>query len=161
MKSLHRFTLGLLLSASLAIGSARATDLGSSPDSGFGAGVMIGEPTGISLKYWLSENSAVDGVVGWSFDHDPDFHVHADYLYHLFDLIPVEVNRLPLYFGGGVRYKLRDGKDDLFGFRGVVGVSYLFDDLPIDIFVEAGPILDVAPEVKARYTIGIGARFWF
>jgi hypothetical protein len=68
---------------------------------------------------------------------------------------------LPLYFGGGLRYKLRDGRDDLFGIRAVAGLSYHFDDLPIDIFFEAGPILDVAPDVDVRYTVGIGARYWF
>jgi hypothetical protein len=122
---------------------------------------MLGEPTGVSMKYWISEKSAVDGVVGWSFIDDTNFHVHADYLYHLFDLIPVDEGRLPLYFGGGVRYKLRDNKDDLFGFRGVVGVSYMFEDLPIDIFGEAGPIIDIVPDAKAHFSVGIGARFWF
>jgi hypothetical protein len=139
----------------------QGSDLEGRPDSGLGAGVMLGEPTGVSLKYWLSETSAIDGVIGWSFSDRDDFQVHSDYLYHLFDVIPIESGRLPLYFGGGLRYKLRDGRDDLFGIRAVAGLSYHFDDLPIDIFFEAGPILDVAPDVDVRYTVGIGARYWF
>jgi hypothetical protein len=121
----------------------------------------LGEPTGVSLKYWLSERSTIDGAVGWSFVDDTNLHLHVNYLYHLFELIPVEEGRLPLYFGGGLRSKARDDKDDLLGIRGVVGVSYMFEDLPVDIFGELGPIVDVVPDVKAHFNVGIGARFWF
>ena len=153
--------LGLALSASLLVGPLHGAELGSSPDSGFGAGLMIGEPTGVSLKYWLAEESAIDGGFGWSLADDHDFQVHVSYLYHLFNVIPLEQNRLPLYFGGGLRYKFRDRRDDLFGFRSVVGVAYLFDDLPVDIFAQVGPILDVTPDAKVRFGGSIGARFWF
>lgn len=161
MKKLSYVLSGLAIAGSLALGAAEPAEIGSAPDSGFGAGIMLGEPSGLNLKYWVSEKAAIDGVVGWSFADDTNFHMHADYLYHLFELIPVETGRLPLYFGGGIRYKLRDKKDDLFGFRGVVGVSYMFEDLPIDIFGEAGPLIDVVPDVKAHFSVGIGARFWF
>ena len=161
MKVSHWMSLGFAIAGSLCLGSVQASDVGSSPHSGFGAGLVFGDPTGVSMKYWLSEKSAIDGVVGWSFADETNFHLHTDYLYHLFDLIPVDTGSLPLYFGGGVRYKVRNRGDDLFGIRAVVGVSYLFQDLPIDIFGEIGPILDVVPSVRARLSIGIGARFWF
>ena len=32
-------------------------------DSGFGAGVIFGEPTGLSLKSWMSSKTAVDAAV--------------------------------------------------------------------------------------------------
>jgi hypothetical protein len=126
-----------------------------------GVGVMAGEPTGASLKYWISRQSALDAGLGWSFHDRSDFHLHADYLHHLFDLIPVEEGRLPVYFGGGLRVKFRDRADDLFGFRAVAGMSYQFADKPIDVFFEAGPVLDVAPDTKLRFTAAIGARYWF
>lgn len=163
MKSIRRYALAIV-ALSLLSSSSRsgALDLrGGSPDRGLGLGVILGEPTGFSLKYWLSDVSAVDAAVGWSFDGETDFHVHGDYLHHLFDLFPVKGRRLPLYFGGGLRYKHRDGREDLFGFRGVVGVSYLVPDIPLDIFLEAGPILDVTPDFEVRHTVGIGARYWF
>jgi len=126
----------------------------------FGAGLMLGEPTGASLKYWLSDESAIDGLVGFSFD-DTDFSIHADYLYHFNDLVPLDENRLAVYVGGGPRYRARDHRDDLFGLRTVGGVAYIFDDIPVDVFFEVGPVFDVAPDFKVRYTVGIGARFWF
>jgi len=131
------------------------------PDRRIGVGLMAGEPSGVSLKYWLSEDSAIDAGVGWSFHDDDDFHFHADYLFHLFDLIPFDPGRMPVYFGGGARVKIRDHRDDLFGLRAVAGVEYLFEKVPVDLFVEAGPVFDVAPDFEVRFTAAIGARYWF
>lgn len=134
----------------------------SGPDSRrFGVGLMLGEPSGASFKYWLSDRGALDAGVGWSFDDHEDFHIHADYLYHLFDLIPVDQGQLPVYFGGGLRVKFRDNREDLFGIRAVAGLAYMFEDKPIDIFFEAGPVFDVTPDFEIRFTAAIGARYWF
>lgn len=127
----------------------------------FGAGLMLGEPLGASLKYWISDRGAIDGGVGWSFEDHNDFHIHADYLYHLYDLIPVSEGRLPVYFGGGLRVKFRDHQDDLVGIRAVAGLDYLFQNQPVDIFLEAGPVFDVAPDFDVRFTAAVGARYWF
>ncbi len=152
---------GLAVAAGLMVGTTRAADGGGAMDRPFGAGVILGEPTGVSVKWWLSERSALDGALGWSFADEDNFEMHADYLYHFNDVIPVERGRLPLYVGAGLRYKVRDNEDDLFGFRGVVGIDYLFDNAPVDIFFEAGPILDVTPDAHCRFTVAIGTRFWF
>jgi hypothetical protein len=32
---------------------------------GFGVGIILGEPTGLSGKYWLTEKTAVDAAVAW------------------------------------------------------------------------------------------------
>mgnify|MGYP000674034767 CR=1 FL=1 len=39
-----------------------------SQNKGIGAGVILGEPTAISAKFWLGENNAVDAALGYSFD---------------------------------------------------------------------------------------------
>ena len=129
-------------------------------DNRFGAGVILGEPTGLSLKYWLNETLAVDGGLGGSFHHEDGVQLHSDVLWHAFDLFSVPSGRLPLYFGAGGRLKFQDG-DDRFGIRFPVGVSYMFDHRPIDIFFEVAPILDVAPSVRGDFNVGVGARFWF
>jgi hypothetical protein len=53
--------------------------------------------------------------------------------------------KLLIYFGGGIRYKFQDDADDRFDFRAPVGLSSIFDDIPVDIFCEVAPILDVTP----------------
>jgi len=149
---------GLLVIQGVALKADEAQTL--TQEKRFGVGLMLGEPTGASLKYWLSDVSAIDSVVGLSFEDD-NFSIHADYLYHFNDVVQLEENRLSLYVGGGPRYRARDHKDDLFGIRAVGGVAYSFDEIPVDIFFEAGPVFDLTPDAKVRYTVGIGARFWF
>jgi hypothetical protein len=127
----------------------------------FGAGLILGEPTGASLKYWLNSTMAVDGAVGWSFHEETDLYLHSDVLWHKFDLIPVSRGQLPLYFGVGGRWKIRDNDDDRVGVRAPVGLSYIFDNVPVDVFLEVAPIIDFAPSTRGGFTAGIGARYWF
>jgi len=130
-------------------------------DKVLGLGFMLGEPTGANLKYWLSDVSALDAAVGVSLDQDANFACHADYLYHFHDVVPLEEDRLSIYLGGGPRFKARNNRDDFFGVRTIVGVAYVFRDVPMDIFLEAGPIFDVSPDFELRFTAGVGARYWF
>ena len=121
---------------------------------------MFGEPVGVSLKYWLNETMAIDGGIGASFHHDNGLQLHSDVLWHNFDLFTVPEGRLPLYLGVGARLKFEDG-DDRFGIRVPVGVSYMFENNPVDIFLEVAPILDLAPSVHGDFNAVIGVRFWF
>jgi hypothetical protein len=129
-------------------------------ERGFGVGILLGEPSGISMKGWLSSSSAIDAAVAWSFRQDGTFHIHADYLLHAFDVIKAP-EKIPLYYGIGGRLRTGRHEDAHFGLRMVVGVDYLFRDAPIDLFVEVAPILDLAPATEAEVNAGVGARFWF
>jgi hypothetical protein len=126
-----------------------------------GLGVIFGEPTGVSLKYFFTDSIAIDGGAGWAFHHHTDFHLHSDILWHDFDLIPVPEGKLPLYLGVGARLKVEDHADDRFGIRVPVGVSYFFERLPIEMFGEVAPVLDVAPSPRGGLTAGVGVRWWF
>jgi len=145
--------------------NVRATPVSSSYAQRFGVGIILGEPTGASLKYWLNDTLAIDGALGASFDDDDDddssFYLHSDLLWHNFDLIPVSRGRLPVYLGAGALVRFRDDEDNQVGVRIPVGISYMFDNAPIDIFAEIAPTIDVAPDVRGEVTGGIGIRFWF
>lgn len=131
-------------------------------DHRLGVGLILGEPIGASVKYWLNEQMAVDGALGFSTHNHSPFYVHADLLWHKFDLIEVSEGKLPVYFGVGGLLRFRDGgRSNDAGIRVPVGVDYLFDNLPVDVFAEIGPALDVAPDVHGEITGGIGVRFWF
>jgi hypothetical protein len=73
----------------------------SGQSKGFGAGIMLGEPTGISLKNWISKTNAWDAGVAWGFGENGAFHLHGDYLWHKYDLIKVDKGILPMYYGVG------------------------------------------------------------
>ena len=48
-------------------------------DKNFGLGVIIGDPTGISVKVWQAKNLAYDGAIAWTTEGKDDvLHLHAD-----------------------------------------------------------------------------------
>lgn len=128
-------------------------------DSGFGIGVILGEPTGISGKMWMSQTTALAGAAAWSFSGDAAVHLHLDYIFHSFDVIKVDKGRLPIYYGIGGRIKLAD--ESKFGIRIPVGLDYLFKDAPLDLFLEVVPMLELAPDTEFDLNGGIGIRYFF
>jgi hypothetical protein len=132
---------------------------------GFGLGVIVGEPTGLSAKLWQSRSTALDFGAAWSFVDDSAFHLHVDILVHRFDVIQVDSGKLPLYYGVGGRAKFskndRGNQDAHVGIRFPVGLDYLFAREPLDLFFEIVPILDIAPETDVSLNASLGFRYWF
>ena len=46
----------------------------------FGLGLVIGDPTGLSMNYRLSSDRSVDAALAWNFGRWSGFEMHADYL---------------------------------------------------------------------------------
>lgn len=127
----------------------------SAQKSGTGIGIMVGEPTGISVK--------MDGRIAlgltWSFSGQESFQVHLDYLRH-HRLFSGELReKLPLHYGIGGRVKLAD--KTMAGVRVPIGLTFHPSGLPIDVFVEVVPLLDVIPDVDFGFNSAIGARYYF
>ncbi len=139
----------------LALPASRASAQG-----GFGLGIILGEPTGISAKAWLTRTTALDFAAAWSFVDEPAFHIHGDYLRHNYDLFPVERGRLPLYYGLGARLKFLEHDSEI-GVRVPVGLEYLFESNRVGLFVELVPLLDLAPDTDFTINSSIGARYYF
>ena len=125
----------------------------------FGLGIILGEPTGVSAKLWTTGENAFDFAAAWSFQGNGNLLLQADYVWHIFRLIPVESGRLPFYVGVGGRVIFSN--DANIGVRVPLGLDYLFANAPVDIFVEVVPILDLAPSTDFDFGAGLGARYWF
>ena len=130
-----------------------------SQDKRFGAGIILGEPTGFSLKYWLTEKTALDAGFAWSFVDDNAFQIQSDYLIHNFNLFKFPEGKLPFYFGIGGRVKFSN--DVKLGVRVPLGVAWIFNDETFDVFFEAVPILDILPETDFTISAAIGGRYFF
>ena len=129
-------------------------------DNGFGIGVMIGEPTGLSAKYWLNDVNALDFGLAYSFvRRNSAVSLHADYLYHAFDIIKSNY-RIPIYYGFGARLRLVSGDDNALGARGVIGVAWLSDRAPFDVFLEVVPVFNLFPSTSLNLDAAIGTRFY-
>jgi hypothetical protein len=132
---------------------------------GVGIGIILGEPTGLSMKFWTSSNTAIDIAAAWSFINGRAVHVHADYLYHNFKLVKLDYDTLPFYFGIGGRIKFAESENENHNYRiGVripVGLEFLPSKMPFDFFMEIAPLLDLIPNTDLNFNGGIGFRYFF
>jgi hypothetical protein len=123
-------------------------------------GILLGEPTGLSGKYWVTGNTAVDLGLAWSFGDGGHFHLHGDYMFHNFDFFDVDSGSLPIYVGIGGRVRLEDD-DSRVGLRVAIGLEYILESNPFSFFFEIAPIVDFLPDTEADVNGGIGVRYIF
>jgi hypothetical protein len=93
-----------------------------SQEQGVGLGLILGEPTGISAKFWMNHKNALDEAFAWSFVHEGALYIHGDCIWHNFKLIHMNKGKLPFYYGIGGR--LVAGNDALLEARIPLGLSY-------------------------------------
>ncbi len=124
-----------------------------------GIGGMIGSPTGISIKKWMSRRTAYDLGAAWSITKHPGLHLHADYLIHRADMEGMEDGKSYAYFGIGGRLKAVES-DPRAGARFPLGITYIDPREPFDAFLEIVPILDVLPETRFAMNLSLGGRLY-
>lgn len=119
-------------------------------------GIILGEPTGISLKAWQSNSTAFDAGIAWSFGDNGSLHLHGDYLRH--EWLDVDSGSLALYYGIGARVQLAD--DPRLGARIPFGLQYIIPDTRLSAFFEVAPLLDLVPETSFDVNGGLGLRIF-
>lgn len=129
----------------------------------FGMGLMLGNPLGINVKGYVSEDQAIDGGVGLGFLGGERLQVHATYLWHF---QAVEENALDMFFytgvGPAVDIKEKRRTPTLLFLRVSMGLAFTFSafeekGVPIDLFVETAPLFGKEVKIDAN----LGARYWF
>jgi hypothetical protein len=128
-----------------------------------GAGVVIGEPLGLTGKYWFDGIRAVDAGVGFG---GGDSVLYADFLWHAWDIVPQPAQgKLGLYVSAGPRLEFESNHDEnsdaRFGIRTLVGADYWIQNRPIEVFLEAGPVFQFSPTTAVDIDAGLGIRFYF
>jgi hypothetical protein len=138
----------------------------------FGFGIMFGDPTGATLKFWTNRENALVVDVGSSYFGNVRFNV--DYLWH-FDAFHSNVVKLYAGPGGvigigeGRGYWFGHGHDDFYyrdgggtgiGVRGIFGVNIIPRRTPLEIFLEVGVLLGVSPAFGTGIDTGLGIRFY-
>jgi hypothetical protein len=151
----------------------------------FGLGIMLGAPTGLSGKYYLGADTALDFGIGtiYGYRDRRGLHVHADYLWHPLVLASADAFEMPLYFGVGGRllrgnrcYRYDRNRCDYYyrdytalGVRAPLGIALDFNNVPLDIFFELALVLDFLVDRDSRYDDAfyldlngaVGVRFYF
>ena len=130
---------------------------------GIGVGVIVGEPTGVSMKYWIDRTSAFDFACAWSLADNSPIQFHADYLIHgpsVTTNSSEQKGSLPWYYGIGGRVKNINNESHV-GIRVPFGITYLVSEVPVDIFGEISPVLDLKPSVNLNWNGALGIRYYF
>ncbi|MEJ2194446.1 MAG: hypothetical protein P8X73_06240 [Ignavibacteriaceae bacterium] len=131
-----------------------------SQQNGFGLGIILGEPTGLSAKFWTSTETAIDFGLGYSFTTSNsiiDF--YGDYVFHNSNMLKAE-EKFTVYYGPGASLRINENNSRL-GIRGVIGILWLPTGTPFDLFIEVAPIFDIIPETKFDFAGGVGGRYYF
>ena len=147
----------------------------------FGLGLELGEPSGLTGKYFLSDSTALDFGLGWIYRHyyyGDGLHLYADVLFHPVSLVSSQAFELPLYIGVGARFWDFDYchqgvctyGGSAVGLRIPFGIAFDFNEAPLDIFLQLVPVIDfVRGDYYDRYRdrahfgvdLSVGIRFWF
>jgi hypothetical protein len=168
----------LALAAAIAVAAPAHADNADSvhgADKGnFGVGIILGEPTGITGKLYLKDDVAVQGAVGSAFIGG-GLQLHADYVFHPYILQSRPSYVLPFYVGPGVRLiDYTSGRNDssgastsafALGARGVAGLLFDFQNVPLDAFIEVAGVLEYEFRSGAGFALrlnaGAGVRYYF
>jgi hypothetical protein len=138
----------------------------------FGLGLELGTPVGLTGKYFISGDRAIDFGVGDSYSYfgRSGLNVYGDYLFHPVSLASTEDFELPLYIGLGARFwdfaATGTSNAVAIGFRVPVGISFDFNNVPIDTFIQLAPVLDFFANydphtVYLDFDFTVGIRYWF
>lgn len=131
-----------------------------------GFGVMLGDPAGLTLKYWPNRVNAFVFDLGSSYFGSP--RLNADYLWH-FNAFESDIANL--YAGPGVALgfgssggfwdrSFRSESNAALGVRGVFGVNILPRRTPLEVFVEVGVLVGLTPDFGSGIDGAIGIRYY-
>jgi len=178
----------IVLIAALAVASAAVSTAHARPrvqrlqkrfesNKTFGLGLELGSPVGINGKLFLGEGSdrAVDFGVGYIYDYFNFYglHIYGDYLFHPVSLVSTEAFELPFYVGVGGRYWSFQDRGvapyidaSALGFRVPLGLSFDLNAVPLDIFVQVVPTIDLFFNYRPHnlyidLDASVGFRYWF
>ena len=125
-----------------------------------GIGILLGNPVGVTGKYWLPDNHAIDAGLGMSWGRHSNLSFHSDYLlqndaaFYYNDTVALD-----FYYGLGARMEFADEIE--LGARIPLGLVHKYEDSAADMFAEIAPIIDFLGRTGLELHFGFGARYYF
>lgn len=149
----------LMLTAALSMGLAASALAAPRRAGDMGLGVMLGNPTGITGKYFVTNWTALDLAVG----SDDGLSFHGDVLVHGWDVFPKpEYGTFAGYMGVGAGFRDDNDKNDHDQARVRVpfGLAYYPPRNLFEIFLELVPALKFGHDTDFDLDAGVGFRFY-
>ena len=132
---------------------------------GYGVGIMLGNPSGLSFAHRKS-SSFVQVGLGYSIQ-EQIFHLSSDYLFHIKE---INLNSKPriywsLYTGVGGEIRVvnipQAGIGPTTGVRIPFGGAFMSSQRPFDGFIEVAPVMRVLPSTGFELSVSMGGRYYF
>jgi hypothetical protein len=174
---MKRFVLAISTVAVIAAGApgrAEASEVAHSRK--FGLGGMLGQPTGVTIKYHFTPKHALTAALGVGWWGGLNFHTHVDYGYH-FDLTKTADFDLRMYVGGGVKFfvyyyhyyhpywdhdwRVNDYGRVGLGIRAPIGIAFNINKVPLEVFLELAPGFQFLPWLDFFLDGAVGVRYYF
>ena len=133
-----------------------STSLAAKNRDEFGLGVVVGEPTGINAQFFWDKTAAVDITAAWSWNEW--LTLSCDF--QMYDYVMDMPREWKWYYGFGGYLGVDDDDDNRFGVRVPLGLRYAIPYTIMDVWAEAAPGVQLAPDTKATVQAGIGLTFW-
>ena len=135
-----------------------------------GFGIIVGDPTGVTVKIWRSRENAFVIDAGSSYFGSP--RINVDYLWH-FDAFHSTIAKLyagpggVIGFGAGHGFWYVDGSGFYYrktgiglAARGIFGVNFIPKNDPLEIFFETGVLVGLAPDFGSAVDAALGIRYY-
>jgi hypothetical protein len=145
---------------------------GGSPHE-FGLGVVLGDPTAITGKYWFDSGHALQFGLGWWLGEWVE--IYGDYLWHFPGAFSGArepfFHQLSPYvgIGGDLHFHSSSAPPPNqpqphwteFLLRIPLGIEWLPPRAPIGVFLELVPAIEMVPGLTGGFEAGIGIRYYF
>lgn len=133
-------------------------------DKKLGLGLMLGVPTGLSVKFLATDQLAIDFGAGAYIVYRgrTGLHINLDVLYHPFVAVEGQSFLAPFYAGLGGRFLNFDSNRHI-GIRVPFGIAFDFTKKSIDVFLEGAFVYDVSrtDDMQGAVDINVLAGFRF
>ncbi len=130
-------------------------------DRTLGIGGVLGDPHGVSLKLYISEDKALTAGLGFGIADEISFvYITADFLIHRMFDTGWDAGSLHVYYGPGVAFYDPRFRDASISLRGPLGLGADFRDAPVGIFLEVAPYIDLTPDFYFSFMGAAGFRFY-
>lgn len=121
----------------------------------FGLGAQAGEPYGVTLRWYYTQQTVFETLASWEFDGEFALNIHQ--------LAERRLEDSPLNFSWGPglligRREQPDAKDLLLGVSSRFGVNFFSGDF--EVFLHLTPRLNVIINPRAELDGGIGLRYY-
>lgn len=125
------------------------------PPGSVGLGGQIGDPSGITLKWYDRPGFAYEVLAAWDLDDFLFLNLHGLFERRLQD------SPLNYFFGPGAYIGVEDrGDNDLvLGISGSFGLNFFTERF--EVFLQLTPRLNVVPNTRGELGGGVGLRYYF